>query len=392
MMNPHPTRRARHIAFVSTMAGSPWGGSEVLWHGTALRLRKDGHKVTASVFGWPTIPPPIAELSASECKLRFRPRRRNALQRALDRRHQRHHGIGLTGPDWHWLKRQSPDLVVVSQGYPLDGIHWMRACGKLGLPYATVVQAAGELWWPDDTLIDPMREAYRGADPLCFVSHANHEVVERQCGMPFPNARVVANPWNSTTTAALPWPTDDGPTRLACVGRLDPRAKGQDLILEVLASEKWRERPIEVHFYGNGPCDSSLRSLATHLGVTKIRFHGRVNDVNRIWAENHALILPSRFEGMPLAILEAMRCGRPVITTHVAGNAEYLHDGHSGFIAEAPTAALLDAAMERAWAARSDWKLFGLRARADVLDQLPDDPCEAFANCLMERLTTHAPP
>lgn len=391
-MSPHTHRRSKHIAFVSTMAGSPWGGSEMLWQGTALRLRHDGHKVTASVFRWPAIPPPIAELSDAGCTVHFRSRNRNALQRALDRHHRHRHGVALTHHDWRWLEQHAPDLVVVSQGYPLEGIEWMRACSKLGVPYASVIQAAGELWWPTDPLLDPMREAYHGADPLCFVSHSNHRVLERQCGMSFPHARVVSNPWNVTTTGAVPWPDDDGPTRLACVGRLDPRAKGQDLILEVLAARKWRDRPIEVHFYGHGPCESALRGLAAHLGTTNTCFHGRVTDVARIWAENHALILPSRFEGMPLAILEAMWCGRPVITTHVAGNAEHLREGVNGFIAEAPTAALLDGAMERAWAERCHWKRIGLRARADVLGLLPDDPCAAFADCLMERLTTTRDP
>lgn len=370
------------------MAGSPWGGSETLWHGTALQLSQEGHEVPVSVFRWPEIPAPIARLEAAGCAVHFRQRRRHALQRALDRHHQRRHGVALPLPDWRWLEHESPDLVVVSQGYPLDGIEWMRACAKLGLPYATVVQAAGELWWPPDPMLEAMVEAYRGAEPLCFVSQTNRRVVERQCGTEFRHARVVCNPWNVAIDGPVPWPGDGGPTRLACVGRLDPRAKGQDLLLEVLAAPKWHARPVELHVYGQGPCETSLRRLAGFLGTPRVHFHGRVTDVTRIWAENHALVLPSRFEGLPLALLEAMCCGRPVITTHVAGNAEHLREGSNGFIAEAPTAALLDGAMERAWAQRADWRRIGLRARADVCGLLPDDPYAALRDCLMERLET----
>ena len=58
-----------------------------------------------------------------------------------------------------------------------------------------------------------------------------------------------------------------------------------------------------------------------------------------IWAEHHALVLPSRFEGMPLVVVEAMLCGRPCIVTDVGGNAELIRDGINGFLAKAPTGA-----------------------------------------------------
>ena len=381
--NPPSKRR---IAFVSTMAGSPWGGSEVLWHGTALRMLEAGYEVSASVFKWPETPRQIAELEAAGCSLHFRRKKKNAIGRLLDRRFQRSAGIGITAADLKWLRTFSPELVVVSQGYPLDGLKWMNACRKLGIAYATVVQAAGELWWPFDPMAEEMISAYPNATAACFVSRGNREVVERQLGMTLANAHVICNPWNRSVDGAVPWPGHDDHVDFACVGRLDPRAKGQDVIFRVLAMEKWRGRNVRLNLYGHGPCEQSLKRLAAMYGLHNIRFHGRVDDIKTLWSENHALVLPSRYEGLPLVIVEAMLCARPVITTDIAGNAEYLTEGETGFIAAAPEPGLLDEAMERAWNARGRWMEMGQRARNDVLGILPADPYAAFGNTVLRTL------
>ena len=181
----------------------------------------------------------------------------------------------------------------------------------------------------------------------------------------------------------LAWP-DDAVFRLACVGRLSPKAKGQDLLLQVLAMPKWRERNIHLNFYGGGPCAEALSRMAKMLEVKNVSFVGHVAGVRKIWEENHALVLPSRYEGLPMAIIEALLCGRPVITTRVAGNAEYLKEGVTGFVAEAPTVPLVDDALERAWQKRADWRTMGASARSELLATLPDDPIATFSARLLE--------
>ena len=64
------------------------------------------------------------------------------------------------------------------------------------------------------------------------------------------------------------------------------------------------------------------------------------------------LVMPSRFEGLPLAIVEAMLCARPVVATDVAGHAEVVEDGVTGFLADAPTVGAIAAALERCWVRR----------------------------------------
>ena len=102
-------------------------------------------------------------------------------------------------------------------------------------------------------------------------------------------------------------------------------------------------------------------------------------NVERIWQENHALVLASRLEGLPLVVVEAMLCGRPVVATNVAGNAEVVQDGITGFLADAPTAPSFRVALERLWERRSGLKTLGEAAARAIRKQVGPEPAKVFA-------------
>lgn len=383
------TRSSFRIAFVATMNGSAWGGSEELWSQTALRLAQLGHQISASVYKWPTRPERITELEKAGVHLGVRPLQRGAIKRLFSRALRSLFPGSLDIPDLLWMKRANPDLVVISQGGPWDGVPWMLACRQLKVPYCPIVQAHSEIWWPLDEELESFRTSYRDALLPVFVSHSNRRLLESQCGLRLERARVMFNPLNLRSREEVPWPEDSGTTQIACVGRLEPRAKGQDLLFQVLAQPKWRERPICLNLFGKGGSEQSLRSLASQLQLRAVRFQGHLSDLRQMWAANHALVLPSRFEGLPLAIVEAMLCARPVITTDVAGNAELVRDGVNGFVAAAPAASLVDATLERAWQRREDWRALGLQARCDVLRAVPEDPVGEFGQALLSLAGGH---
>ena len=110
---------------------------------------------------------------------------------------------------------------------------------------------------------------------------------------------------------------------------------------------------------------------------------GHVENIDQVWAAHHGLILPSRYEGLPLALVEAMLAGRVSIVTDVAGNRELVEDNITGFIAKGPTAAMLDEALERAWNNRHKWAQMGEAARGFALNHIPPDPIGTFANRLL---------
>ena len=112
-------------------------------------------------------------------------------------------------------------------------------------------------------------------------------------------------------------------------------------------------------------------------------FAGFVDDVAGIWTDHHGLILPSRCEGLPLVVVEAMLSGRVSIATDAAGIAEVIDDGVTGFLAAAATEDGLDAALERAWQRRDEWPAIGAAAAVRIRELVPEDPAAELARMLL---------
>jgi glycosyltransferase involved in cell wall biosynthesis len=229
-----------------------------------------------------------------------------------------------------------------------------------------------------------MQQMYSAARKTYFVSEHNLRLTELQLGMKLPHAEIVLNPCAVPCLKPLPWPGDCATIRLACIGRLFALEKGQDILIRVLSQKKWQSRPIEVSFVGSGRNQEGLKGMAEMLGVRNLRFPGFVDDVTNVWRLHHALVLPSRCEGMPLTLFEASCLGRPAIATAVGGNAEIIDDNRTGFVAEAANADSFDEALERAWARREEWESIGLAASRRVNSLMTEDPCATFMEKLIE--------
>jgi glycosyltransferase involved in cell wall biosynthesis len=362
--------------FVSTMNNFPWGGSEELWSQAAVRLREEGHEVRASCAYWPKQSEKVIALTKRGICIDHHPSMRDPLSRRLQNK------LVLDRPRAQArLKRYRPDLVVISQGHNSGGFDWARLCRRAGLPFVVIVNCNCELWWFGDQL-DAAVMTYKVARRVFCVSHRNLDLLRLQTGEPLLHGEIVRNPCNVQSGHVFTWPDENNGWKLACVARIDAAAKGQDLLLQALAQPEWRDRPIEVNFYGIGPDLVALRRMAEILHLENVNFHGHVSNVDAIWEQNHLLALPSRYEGLPLALVEAMRCGRPAVVTDVGGNVELCVDGETGFVAPAATAAFISDALQRAWERRAGWRQLGLAAREHVNQLIPEDPVLLFCQKL----------
>ena len=377
------------MAFVSTMSGVPWGGSEVLWSEACRRLASAGHQVFVSYPTWPRLPAPVQALHDEFGIDVFSHGRQSDLTvpQRIGRKILK--GVGVSSfisAERAWLRRVRPELLCISSGNATEGAQWMRMAVAEGIAFVTIAQAHAEFLWPEDDQAESLISLFSAARKCFFVSHGNLKLLQTQLGAPLTNAEVVSNHAAGLWNASPPWPIgEDGIWRLACVGRLHPSSKGQDLFIEILRHAPWRARPLLISCYGAGPQERSLRRLVDATGLAQqIRFHGHVSDVVQVWATNHALILPSRYEGLPLALVEALLCGRMAIVTDVAGNAEVVEHGVTGFVAEAAAVASLGRVMEEAWSRREQWHEMGQRARAAIRRKVPEDPGSVLAAKLVQ--------
>jgi len=125
-------------------------------------------------------------------------------------------------------------------------------------------------------------------------------------------------PAAGTSAAIAPAQIDSaGRPVVLAVGRL-ARQKGLDVLLE--AASAWRDldpAPLVV-IAGDGPLTGELRAQAAQLGVD-VQFLGRRDDVPALLGAAAVFVLPSRWEGQPLVLQEALRAGIPVVATLVGG-------------------------------------------------------------------------
>lgn len=110
---------------------------------------------------------------------------------------------------------------------------------------------------------------------------------------------------------------------------------------------------------GDGPLRAALAGEATRAGLgDRFRFLGYQSDVPRLLAGLDAYVLPSLWEGLPLALLEATRAGLPIVATTVGGNREVVVDGVTGLLVppadpRALGGALIDVVFDEALRARA---------------------------------------
>lgn len=149
-----------------------------------------------------------------------------------------------------------------------------------------------------------------------------------ECARPIwvmPNPVELPQHWQTATDDAL---------KLLFLGRMGEH-KGTDRILQAVARlpQSLRER-VYLYMAGDGDVDA-VRRLATELGLqarADIRDWIEGAEKERWLRETNAFILPSRAEGLPMAMLEAMAYGKALIVSPVGGIPEFVSDGQEGLL------------------------------------------------------------
>jgi glycosyltransferase involved in cell wall biosynthesis len=140
---------------------------------------------------------------------------------------------------------------------------------------------------------------------------------------------------------------------MMCVARYE-YAKGVDVLLHawgrmVRAPAEWRAglNP-RLQLVGHGSLRPQLERIAAALGIAdSVEFLGPRTDVVDLLQQSCGFVLPSRWEGMPNALLEAMACGLPCIATRVSGSEDIISDGVDGLLVEPEQPAELAQALRR---------------------------------------------
>lgn len=166
------------------------------------------------------------------------------------------------------------------------------------------------------------------------------------------------------------------------IGRLS-QIKGQDILLKAVALARPRLGALTVTLVGDGPTRPALEAQVAALGLEGVvRLTGARQDVRGLLAAADLFVLPSRSEGVSLALLEAMATGLPIVATAVGGTVEVTGPGRGGRLVPAESPEAMAQAMVELLGNRELMAAEGEAARHRVEEAFSlDRTLAAYAEC-----------
>ncbi|NLT07660.1 MAG: glycosyltransferase family 4 protein [Solirubrobacterales bacterium] len=224
------------------------------------------------------------------------------------------------------IRAFAPAVVHVNQAWPWAGGYAIAAAVA-----SPGVRAVAVDHLPVGGAIPRVRRAgrrllARRLDAHVAVGERAAREVERLVGLP--DGSVLAVPNGVPAELPQPAPPLAPGTVVGSLGRLTDQ-KDYAALVRVLP----RLEGVTLALVGDGPQRPALERLAAELGVAdRMLITGWVEDARRHLPALDVFALPSRWEGMPLVILEAMHAGVPVVATDVGSVAEAVADGETGYV------------------------------------------------------------
>ena len=182
--------------------------------------------------------------------------------------------------------------------------------------------------------------------------------------------------------------TGDDRTRLVFTAARLHEQKGIDVLIEAVPGIS------ATHFViaGDGPERRSLEKLARDLGVEeRVTFLGARSDIPALLRASDLFVLPSRYEGFPLALLEAMAAEVAVVATRIAGVDELVVDGETGYLVEAGDSAALGSAITSLLADPDRREALATRGHELVLQRHTAEAMTARVTRVYEELLSEGP-
>lgn len=270
-----------------------------------------------------------------------------------------------------WINRERPDVVHAH----LPHAAWLARWSRITAPVRVLVDsihssATGNLG---------RKLGYRCSDWLPDgVTAVSHSAAEA-----WTSARMVAEPHLTVLPNGIEvsqWSANPSLRRTIreelllngdfvwlTAGRLDP-VKDYPTLIQAMTKLPPNVRLLVA---GAGPLEGELHWLSKKLGLgQRVRFLGFQPDVARWMQASDAFVLASRWEGLPIALLEAFACELPSVATDVPGTREVISDAKTGLLAKAGNADNLAAAMNRLMCMPPQEKAaMGLHARESVIQK-----------------------
>jgi glycosyltransferase involved in cell wall biosynthesis len=240
-----------------------------------------------------------------------------------------------------------PDLIVFSDGCPVSNIVAKKVAIQRGISYITIIHCVTNSWVKKFiAYLHYLPEIYQQSQGIFTVSQENLDLLHQKFKLTPNLGRVIYNgrpkqyfePPNLQVRDRLRQYFNIPPNAVVCftAARMD-FSKGYQYQIKAIEQLKNSKIWSQLYFIwaGTGNLLTQLQTIATELAVSDhIKFVGERSDIPDLLDAADIFILPSQFEGMPLAIMEAMAKGKPIIASAVSGVPEQL--GNTGKLLSDP--------------------------------------------------------
>jgi glycosyltransferase involved in cell wall biosynthesis len=370
------------IGILSTCEHYGWAGTEEVWFHFAKRALESRHEVILGAHIKVASSSQVQELQSLGLQVCHRTPRKPARLYLLAERIQSQ------------MKRlETCDVVLVNAGSLYDTLNlpwigcFVSRLSRAGKRIVYFCHFCAESLPATQHSREAVANLVSTISEWVFVSEHNRQLAQRQFATRFKKSSVVINGPRLRVEKPCQWP--HGPVVFGCVARLETRWKGHDVLLDCLAQPQWQSRDWRLNLYGSGPDEKYIQDLVKHYGLEhRVYIRGYVRDMQQVWSECHIKVLASHGEGTPLAVLEAMMCGRAVITTDVGGNCEILTNGETGFIADAATPRSFGGVLEAAWQRRNAWVEMGEKAHLRAVELYGSEPAQGLLKVVVREGTS----
>lgn len=224
-----------------------------------------------------------------------------------------------------YIKKIHPDIIVAIQ----SDMYLRTLLAKIGIKIPLIVADHTSFSRKQDIITNYTRyNLYKYADGISILTHKDENIL----GKKYPQKRVIYNPLTFDVYVG----NSIRRKNILCVGRLDVwNVKGFDIILNIWAKIEKEHSDWQLEIAGSGSQDSinELMSQISKLGIeSRVTLLGQVNNMKNLYCHSSIFALPSRMEGFPMALLEAMSQGCSCIAYEVGGATREMLDKECGVI------------------------------------------------------------
>jgi glycosyltransferase involved in cell wall biosynthesis len=275
------------------------------------------------------------------------------------------------------FKRLEPDLVHANFTFPTAVKYALPATRLIRVPLVAVENLPAQIdnrwqWFVK-------RRAARRYAAHVTVGEASAREIEETLELPRGSVEVIYNGVEDFQVERRPAP--DGPV----IGTIARHVghKGLDVLLRAAPDVPGARFKL----VGDGPDRAELEALAAELGVAdRVEFAGWSEDARRDLGGFDVFVLPSRYEGLPLALVDSMLAGLPVVATRVGSIPEAISDGEQGLLVPPEDPVALAAALRRLMDDQALRQRLGSAARSEAVARFTAEAMARNYERLYERV------